>query len=251
MTNRRPNNRVKRALLSQKRRLDRYCCGISQLHKHHVPVKVRSMNLKMICWLAAISVSVCGMIQAADEPKSEATVATPAVGDVLPAFEGTDDQGLPWKSADHVGKKVLVLYFYPGDFTGGCIKQVEAYRDGLKKLEELGAEIVGVSGDEIATHKLFKETFDIKHVLLSDAKGELAKLLSVPVGAGGRANPTTPDRKPLLDAEGKRIPIVREVTLERWTIVVDRDGKIASRRKIANPMTDSEEVVKIVEALPK
>ena len=209
------------------------------------------MNPKLNCCLAAFSVFVCGMIQAADEPKPEATVATPAVGEALPAFESTEDQGLPWKSVDHVGKKVLVLFFYPGDFTGGCIKQVEAYRDGLKKLEDLGAEIVGVSGDEVATHKLFKETFDIKHALLSDTKGELAKLLSVPVGAGGRANPMTADRKPLLDADGKRIPIIREVTLDRWTIVVDRDGKIASRRKIANPMTDSEEVFKIVEALPK
>jgi peroxiredoxin Q/BCP len=209
------------------------------------------MNLKMIWWSAAISVFVCGMIQAADDPKPEATVATPAVGEALPAFEGTDDQGLPWKSADHVGKKVLVLYFYPGDFTGGCIKQVEAYRDGLKKLEELGAEIVGVSGDDVATHKLFKETYGLKHVLLSDNKGELACLLSVPVGGFGRASPMTPDRKPLLDAEGKRISIVREVTLDRWTIVVDRDGKIASRRKIVNPMTDSDEVFKIVESLPK
>jgi peroxiredoxin Q/BCP len=57
------------------------------------------------------------------------------VGQALPAFETTDDQGQPWKSADHVGKKVLVLYFYLGDFTGGCTRQAQAYRDGLAKIE--------------------------------------------------------------------------------------------------------------------
>jgi thioredoxin-dependent peroxiredoxin len=41
------------------------------------------------------------------------------VGDAAPAFEGTDDAGKPWKSADHVGKKVLVVFFYPASFTGG------------------------------------------------------------------------------------------------------------------------------------
>ncbi len=41
------------------------------------------------------------------------------VGDKAPAFQATDDQGDAWKSADHVGKKVLVVYFFPADFTGG------------------------------------------------------------------------------------------------------------------------------------
>jgi peroxiredoxin Q/BCP len=41
------------------------------------------------------------------------------VGDAAPSFEGTDDQGKPWKSADHVGKKVVVVYFFPAAMTGG------------------------------------------------------------------------------------------------------------------------------------
>src|SRR6476620_9691895 len=81
-----------------------------------------------------------------------------AVGQPFPAFETTDDQSQPWRSAEHVGKRVLVLYFYPGDFTGGCTRQAQAYRDALAKIEELGVEVVGVSGDEVATHKLFKGT---------------------------------------------------------------------------------------------
>ena len=55
----------------------------------------------------------------------------------------------------------------------------------------------------------------------------------------------------VFDADGKQVSFQRPVTLARWTIVVDRDGKVASLRNIVNPVTDSEEVRKIVEALPK
>lgn len=202
-------------------------------------------------WLMALAMMMCGTIYAADEPKPEVPPAGLAVGELLPTFESIDDKGLPWKSTDHVGKKVLVLYFYPGDFTGGCIKQAEAYRDGLTKIEELGVELVGVSGDEVATHKLFKETYGLEHTLLADPEGKLAKLVGVPVSAGGRVSPRTPDRKPITDADGKRIVFKRPVTIARWTVVIDRDGKIASLRNIVDPVTDSEEVRKIVEALPR
>ncbi|HEV3236280.1 MAG TPA: redoxin domain-containing protein, partial [Gemmataceae bacterium] len=45
------------------------------------------------------------------------------VGQTAPSFEATDDQGKTWKSSDHIGKSVIVLYFYPADMTGGCTKQ--------------------------------------------------------------------------------------------------------------------------------
>ena len=63
--------------------------------------------------------------------------------------------------------------------------------------------------------------------------------------------PAGPDRKPLLDADGKRFALQRPVTIARWTVVVDREGKVAAVRNIVNPVTDSEEVLKIVKTLPK
>lgn len=173
------------------------------------------MTVKSKWLLVAFMLTVGGTIQAANEPQPAAPVAGPAVGELLPAFESIDEQGNPWKSADHVGKQVLVLYFYPDDFTGGCIRQAEAYRDGLAKIEELGVEVVGVSGDEVATHKLFKETYGLIHALLSDHNGQLAELVGVPVSAGGRVTAASADRKPLLDADGKRIVLQRPVTLAR------------------------------------
>ena len=171
-------------------------------------------------------------------------------GDAMPAFESLNDRGQIWRSSDHAGKKVLVLYFYPGDFTGGCTRQAQAYRDVLTQIEELGAEVVGVCGDEVATHQLFKETYGLSHSLLTDPQGKLATTLGVPIKAGGKVRATGPDRKPLLDANGQRIDIVRVVTLARWTLVVGRNGKIVSLRSGVDPVTDAEEVRKIVAALP-
>jgi len=105
------------------------------------------------------------------EPSSEVSV-----GKALPAFKAADDQGGNWISQEHTGKSVLVMYFYPGDFTGGCVKQAEKFREGLARLEELGVELVGVSGDEVATHQLFKTSHGLTHTLLAD-----------PDGAGGAA----------------------------------------------------------------
>jgi peroxiredoxin Q/BCP len=187
---------------------------------------------------------------AADSPFDATVKLEPlAVGAALPGFTVPDDTGQTWHSADHVGKKVVVLYFYPGDFTGGCTRQAELYRDALVKIENLGAEVVGVSGDKAETHKLFKKSYGLTHALLADSDGELAKLLGIPVKAGGKVRAIGPDRKPLLDAEGERIVIERPVTFARWTVVVGRDGKIASLRSNVNPVKDAEEVLAIVAGL--
>jgi len=58
----------------------------------------------------------------------------------------------------HVGKKILVVYFYPASFTGGCTKQACAYRDDQKALNDAGAEVVGVSGDQVKNQEAFKKS---------------------------------------------------------------------------------------------
>jgi thioredoxin-dependent peroxiredoxin len=110
------------------------------------------------CYAWTCLVATLGAACLADEPTLSEKPPVLESGDSLPAFVSTDEEGKPWKSAEHVGKNVLVFYVYPGDFTGSCIKQAEAFREGLAKLEEQGVELVGVSGDEATTHKLFKET---------------------------------------------------------------------------------------------
>jgi peroxiredoxin Q/BCP len=188
----------------------------------------------------------------ADEPAANIESPTPeiAVGQPVLAIEGIYDAGQPWNSADHFGQKVIVLYFYPGDFTGGCIKQAEAFRAGLAMLTDAGVEVVGVSGDTVATHKLFKETYGLKHTLLADPEGALAKQLGVPVTERlAKVRTRGPDGKPLLNEKGKSIFVERPVTLPRWTLLIGRDGKLAAKRTTVNPTTEAGEVLKLVETL--
>src|SRR4051794_25511918 len=94
----------------------------------------------LLGWLAAMLT----VTAAADETKVDLVV-----GSTVPNFEALDDQGKPWKLADHVGHKYIVVYFYPGDFTPGCTKQAESFRDNMNLLAERGVEVVGVSGDSV------------------------------------------------------------------------------------------------------
>ena len=164
------------------------------------------------------------------------------VGDKAPTFSSVDDQGQPWKSSDHVSKKVLVIYFYPADFTGGCTKQACGFRDDMDKLTAKGVEVVGISGDSAKTHELFKKEHKLNFTLLADDKGEVAKKFGVPVGPGGKAKGKD---------EGKDIDVIRGVTAKRWTFVIGKDGKVAYKNDKVNAAEDSKKILEVVEKLEK
>jgi peroxiredoxin Q/BCP len=204
-------------------------------------------NLMLGLCLLALDPALTNSDTSASDARVELTV-----GSVLTPLESVDDRGQPWKSSDHIGQKIVVLYVYPGDFTGGCIKQAQAFREELARLEELGVEVIGVSGDEIATHKLFKQSHALKHTLLADPQGTLAKQLGIEIQAG--AAPTKVrtrglDGQPLLDAKGKSVFLERKLTLPRWTFIFSSDGKLVSKRAVVKPEADAEDVVQIVEML--
>lgn len=172
-----------------------------------------------------------------------ANAADVKVGDKAPVFESVDDQGKPWKSSDYVGKKILVVYFYPADLTGGCTKQACAFRDDYAKLTSKGVEVVGVSGDSVANHKIFKQVHKLNFPLLADEKGEVAKLFGVPLKAGGVFKTK--------DADGKAVELKREVTAARWTFVIDKEGKVVSVNSSVKAAEDSKAVLELIEKLPK
>ncbi len=165
------------------------------------------------------------------------------VGDKAPAFESVDDQGKAWKSADHVGKKVLVVYFYPADLTGGCTKQACAFRDDMGKLTDKNVEVVGVSGDTVANHQVFKKLHKLNFPLLADEKGDVAKAFGVPVSAGGVAKGK--------DADGKAVELTRGVTAKRWTFVIDKDGTVVHKNIAVKAADDSKDVLAVIEKLAK
>jgi peroxiredoxin Q/BCP len=174
-----------------------------------------------------------------------------AVNDTLPTFSLENDQGNNWDVADYVGKKILVLYFYPGDFTGGCNKQAQAYREKLSMLEGLDVELVGISGDSAATHRLFKESHKLQHTLLSDSDGCLASLLGIQSTPGSKVRARNLDGKVIMNDNDRSLIIERKLTLPRITFIVDRSGKVVSRRNNVDPATDADEVRKIVAKLSK
>jgi len=161
------------------------------------------------------------------------------VGEKAPAFEAKDDQGKVWKSSDHIGKGVLVVYFYPAAMTGGCTKQACAFRDNMKVLQDKGIEVVGVSGDEVPNLKFFKDAHDLNFTLLSDESGEIAKAFGVPFKGGDVYHSKF---------GGKVADLKRGVTEARWTFVIDKEGKIISKNKKAKPTSDPKDVLKAVES---
>src|SRR3954462_14293235 len=102
------------------------------------------------------------------------------VGDQAPKFEATDDQGQPWKSEDHFGKKIVVVYFYPADLTGGCTKQACGFRDDMSKLTDKGVEVIGVSGDSAKNHQVVKQVHKLNWTVLADEDGAVARKFGVP-----------------------------------------------------------------------
>jgi peroxiredoxin Q/BCP len=203
--------------------------------------------LKLLTFAACLAVA---SLVLADDPAQTNAIPDLKAGDALPDFTLVDDQGRDWKLSERAAAKATVLYFYPGDFTVGCTAQAQKFHDSLKELTALGAEVVGISGDKAESHKLFKDAYGLEHTLLADPDGAVAKQLGVPVGRGGKARLVGPDRQPVLGPDGKSVYIERPVTIERWTFVIDREGKVISKRKTVNPATDAADVLEIVKKLP-
>ncbi len=163
------------------------------------------------------------------------------VGDAAPVFQAVDDQGKTWKSSDVIGKKMLVVYFYPADMTGGCTKQACGFRDDMKKLEEKDVVVVGVSGDTVRNHQLFKKAENLNFTLLADEEGKVANAFGVPFTKGEKSVKAVVD--------GKEETLTRGGTAQRWTFLVDRDGKIALKNSQVKAAEDSKAILEKVEEL--
>jgi peroxiredoxin Q/BCP len=98
----------------------------------------------------------------------------PKAGDTAPAFQGVDQKGQTVNSSDLIGKKIVLLYFYPKDFTGGCTKEACGFRDRMADLQKDNVELVGVSFDTSDSHKSFAAKYGLGFTLLADSDGKIA-----------------------------------------------------------------------------
>ncbi len=156
------------------------------------------------------------------------------VGDKVPGFEAQADNGTTWNINDYVGKKNIVVYFYPAAMTGGCTAQACAYRDMSSNLQSEDAMVVGVSGDNVEGLQVFKKAHNLNFTLLSDESGDIAELFGVPTREGGTIT---------REVDGNSIDLVRGTTANRWTYIIGKNGKIIYKNEEVNASKDTEEVL--------
>jgi peroxiredoxin Q/BCP len=104
-----------------------------------------------------------------------------AVGTKAPDFTTKDDQGNTVSLSDFAGK-VVVLYFYPKDDTPGCTKEAQSFRDNYTEYQDKDMVVLGVSNDDEASHKMFKEKYGLPFQLLADTDRSITKAYDVDGG---------------------------------------------------------------------
>lgn len=134
------------------------------------------------------------------------------VGDKCPIFTLPNQKGESISIADLIGKKLLVIYFYPKDNTSGCTAEACSFRDNSEVFEEMGCEVVGISSDSISSHEKFAAQHRLNFNLLADTNKVVRKQFGVP-GA-------------LFGLIGGRV-----------TYVIDKKGYV---RSVHNALTDAE-----------
>ncbi|MFD2144414.1 peroxiredoxin [Mucilaginibacter antarcticus] len=90
------------------------------------------------------------------------------VGDAVPKFSLLDQNGKTFNIADHIGKQLLVIYFYPKDESMVCTKEACAFRDSFDDFTKAGAAVIGINGGTVASHKAFADKYKLQFTLLSD-----------------------------------------------------------------------------------
>jgi peroxiredoxin Q/BCP len=162
---------------------------------------------------------------------------TVKVGDKAPMFTASTDADGVWNLNDYVGKKNIVIFFYPAAMTGGCTAQACSYRDQLGDLEAMDAMVVGISGDDVAALKVFKKAHELNYALLSDFDGSIAAKYGVPTGGGGSLTRVVDNLEYVLN---------RGVTTQRWTYIIGKDGKISYINQQVDAANDSKAVLEVL-----
>lgn len=151
--------------------------------------------------------------------------ATPRVGEPAPAFKLQDQAGKWHQLSDYKGKWVA-LYFYPKDDTPGCTTQACSFRDNVFAFNKEGAVILGISVDDVASHKAFAEKHGLPFTILADADKAVTRRYGVL----------------------KKYAGVMELA-RRDTFIVDPQGRIAKHYESVKPEGHSEVVLADIKAL--
>jgi peroxiredoxin Q/BCP len=143
-------------------------------------------------------------------------------GKPAPDFELESDSGEAVKLSDFRGRPV-VLYFYPKDDTPGCTTEACEFRDAYGVFRERGAEVLGVSPDDVTSHGKFKSKYELPFTLLADPDHEVAEKYGVWVER---------------NSYGKK-----SMGIKRSTFIIDKDGNIARAMLGIKPAGHADQVL--------
>jgi peroxiredoxin Q/BCP len=145
-----------------------------------------------------------------------------SVGERAPDLTLPSGDGRSVSLADFRGKKVVVLFFYPKDETPGCTREACEFRDSFDRFGDAGAEVIGVSDDDVESHKKFASHHRLPMTLLSDLGGKVRETFGVKALFG--------------------------ILPDRVTFVIDRDGIVrhvfAARLRFGKHVDEALAVVK-------
>jgi peroxiredoxin Q/BCP len=164
------------------------------------------------------------MLLAAPSFAADASASGPGVGRAAPDYHLQDQKG-DWHTLAQERGRWTVLYFYPKDFTPGCTAEVCMFRDDIVALRKAGADVFGVSLDDVKSHAEFAEKYHVPFRLLSDADQSTAKAYGVLTSTLGMSY------------------------ARRETFLIDPEGKIARRYTDVDPKQNSTQVLGDLAAL--
>jgi peroxiredoxin Q/BCP len=149
---------------------------------------------------------------------------TPSEGDIAPDFTFTDLNGVTIRLSDFRGKKKVVIYFYPKDFTPGCTTEATEFVKDYSKFKEQNIEIIGISPDDAESHYKFREKMNIPYLLVPDTENIISKKYKVygPKSFMGRGE---------------------HMGINRSTFLVNENGVIAKVFPKVKPSGHSQEVI--------
>jgi thioredoxin-dependent peroxiredoxin len=145
----------------------------------------------------------------------------PSIGSPAPDFR-LEDQNGKWHQLKDYRGKWIALYFYPKDQTPGCTTQACEFRDNIFAFREANAQILGISVDDVESHKKFSEKHSLPFPILADAEKQVVKAYDVLSFTG---------------------------FAKRETLIIDPQGVIVKRYIVGDPKGHSQAVLKDIQQL--
>ena len=154
------------------------------------------------------------------------TETQPAVGDSAPTFKLQDQNG-DWHTLGDYKGKYVVLFFYPKDGTPGCTTEACNFRDNIFAFDDLNTQILGISLDDVDSHKEFSEKYRLPYPILADIEKESA----VDYGVLGK--------------------FMMMTITKRESFIIDPEGLIVKHYKNVDPDKHTDEVIEELKSLQK